>query len=328
MIPEVSGHHAPVAMEWDHVIINPYAMDRGQVYRREVRCLDGAFYTPFGTTGQRADFDRRPFAAGNLPNQENRNAMERDHFRDLESHELDDPQSQALDQWYSGGITNSKLADQKNVEVVSSEEEAERAAAEAIAGRFLIVDGQVYIRVAEPTLVVRTWRLPDPGAEITVDLESHGKEYGAPSEFQRVRPDEHHKIEDFVATKGVPLHRQEARNPIVHMPQAFAFNSSSALAEQTARYTLSKTRQSLGALGRRAGNAWYDLDEALVRFEADNDAGMLEEVMSEALPVIVEAVRAAGLEWNAQIEESVELWLSSEIALEIGDAAATLGMRR
>ncbi|MCS4088509.1 hypothetical protein [Rhizobium sp. BK176] len=327
VIPEVSSAQAPLAMEWEHVVVDGYAHDRGEVYRREVRFMDGKFYTPFGTMGRSADYTRA-FPVEELPTQENNRHTALRHFQDFDRYESDDPRAKAIEEWYFGGDTTSKLDGQNDVTIVRSEEQDERAYAEEVAARFLIIDGAVYIAVAEPRLVARAWRLPFPGVSIEIELAPHERLDGAPSEILRARPDEHDKIEDFVVASGAPLQRVEARNPIVHLPQAFEFNSVHELATRTAYYARTATRPYLDTIGRDAANAWYDLHEAITIFESDHNVGMLEEAMSQVIPVLLERVQAAGLDWTSKLEASVDLWASSEITLDIGTTIGNLGMKR
>jgi hypothetical protein len=330
-IPEVSAEDAPVAIEWEHVVGGPHARDRGHAYRREVRVVDGKFYTPFGTTGGRADFTRK-FQAACLPRRDNHYYAAIGHFWDLWPYETDDPRMKALEEWFSDGVYCSELDNKNDVRIVSTEEETERKWAEATAARFILVDGEVFIRVGEPKLVFKAWQMPLPGAEVSMTFYSEDfalslqeGPWGGPARRLHFRADDYHSLEDRVAAKGVHVDREEVRNVVVHMPQVFGFNATKELAYRTAMFALAATEGELGSIGRDAANAWYDVNEALTRFREDGNGNMLEEAISQAIPVLLEGMRASGHVATAELEECVEIWSSSEITLDLGNGPAKTG---
>lgn len=330
-VPEVSSADAPVALEWEHVIGGPHAMDRGQSYRQEVRVADGAFYTPFGTTGERADFTRRfPLAA--LPRRDNSHHTALRHFLDLLPYETDDPRMNALEEWFYGGVVCSELDDKKDVRIISSEEDLERKRAESTASRFLLIDGEVFIRVGEPKLTFKAWTMPMPGVEVSMTFYSEDSAlsvqedpWSSPARRLHFRADDYHSLEDHVATKGVHVHRDEVRNVVVHMPQVLGFNATRELAYRTAMFALTAVEGEVGDVGRDAANAWYDVKDALTRFRDDGNSNMLEETISQAIPVLLEGMRAFGHAATAELEECVEIWSSSEITLNLGNGQAKTG---
>ena len=322
-VPEVALADAPLALEWVHVVCDPLAQDRGQSFRREVRFVDGAFYTPFGTTGPRADY-YMTFLAENLPRRDNAYHTTLRHFWDLLPHETNDPRMKALEEWFYGCSFSSELDGKNDVRIVSSDEDAERKWAEASASRFAVIDGRAYIRVGEPKLVFNVWQFPVPGAGISMTFTSEnfvsaidGDTLGSPARRLHFRADDFSCMEDHSMVKGVPMIREEVQNVVVHMPQTLGFNAARELAYRTALFAHSAGEPALGAIGRDAANAWYDLKDALTRFRADGNWHVLEEEMTQAIPVLVEGMRASAQGAVAELEECFDIWSASEIALEI-----------
>lgn len=328
-VPEVALADAPIALEWEHVVCDPHARDEGRVCRREVRFVDGAFYTPFGTTGSRADY-YRTFLAENLPRRDTAYHTTLGHFWDLLPYETDDPRMKAMEEWFYGCAFSSELDGKNDVRIVSSDEEKERKWAEATASRFAVIDGRAYIRVGEPKLVFNAWELPMPGAGMSMTfmpenlvLAFDEDALGSPARRVHFRADDFSSLEDHSIAKGVPVTRGEVRNVVVHMPQTLGFNATRELAYRTALFAHSAGEPALGEIGRDAANAWYDLKDALARFRADGNWHILEETMTQAIPVLVAGMRASGQGAAAELEECLEIWSSSEIALEVGHPSPT-----
>jgi hypothetical protein len=324
-VPEIASRDAPLAIEWEHVVPAPQALNREETYRREVRVVGEEFYTPFGTTGNHANFAKK-FDAAVLPrHRDNHYNRSINHIFDLWPYADTDLRMKALEEWFSYGVFCSELDNKNDVRIVLSEEEKERKLAEAICSRFLLIDGDVFIRVNEPKIAYTAWQLPHPGAGVSMtfhpeDLGPSGERdpWDSPARHLIFRADDYHSLEKHSIAKRVRIDRNEVRDLVVHMPQVLGFDASRELSYRTAAFALNAVEDGLGHVGRKATNAWYDVKDALARFREDQQANMLDEIISQAIPVILEGMRAAGHGGTAELEECLELWSSSEIALDVG----------
>ena len=327
-IPHVSSGDAPVCLEWDHVAIHPI-----NVYRvvRHARLHDGGFYIPLDRPGRGAD-PRVKFDPANLPRRDYADVLKMGVFLDLlPYHELD-PRIKALEEWYSYTHFCSDLDGKKDIEISASTEDAERVVAGEAVSRLLVVDGDLYLRVPEPRieLDLRQGSRWSPNVEMDfsepsyVALEPDRLSPLSPATVMYFRADEMGSLEQARTAVDTELF-SSVENVVVHEPGAFSFDRTLDILTRTASLAYGSVTRRLSEMGRKGGNAWWDLEDSMTAYQLDGDRHAYEERVMDSVTTISECLPTEHAELAAELRECVELWSSSDIEIAFDRPAARLG---
>lgn len=327
-IPEVSTDQAPVAMEWEHHFGDP--AKTGYVAPRHARYCDGSFYVPFNRSEKEADHRVR-VDPSELPKTDHKVAKTAYHFVDLFQYDHDrETLRESLEGWFKNSAENVDLTGAKDVEIFSSNESAERQLAEAIAERFLMVDGEVYLKVEEPKLAFDTIEHPFPYSQVSIvftpDAYAPTLEHSpwcSPRYRTLFRADANAELEVLAAANGKPTRIQTARDIVVYMPQAFVFNDWADRVYRTAVFALTAAESHLGKIGRAGANAWHDIKDEISAFRNEGNVASLEDVLFAAAPTISDGLHHVEPGISETLNWCIDCCSTSEISLEFGTQIVT-----
>lgn len=305
-IPEITPDMAPVAVAWDssNTANRPH----------QVRTFDDGFIVP----AAKLQRDANRFPAEMLTDI---SKLDEDAARGISvmlGHRL------AEQAWHDmakyTGPKASGVPQTKDIKtLVSSNEDAARAAAEEVAAGLVSIDGILFRRVQEPVIAVSNhlWR---GTPRVSVSIHTGSRRFGAPIDLdEAIHAGDPLNTKFFPLTDmdraleaahsyGNPVDVQIDGEPNVIIPAVFAFDPEFDAAARTAEYAVEGLKSGIARFDRPTIECWVDIRERYKTFLQTGDRSIIEDLASQALQGLYEMVGRVDQGAAAAIEAGLGDW--------------------
>ena len=318
VLPVVMKEDAPVAMSWT---CSPGRQRQDTpAVESHVRLYNEAFYVPLARLPSSSGRIRDEAPISDMPSRSLRIPVNlAQSLMNLFPFSQNDPRMEAISDWYATNRHLTGMEDRDDLQVVFSSEEENRLIAEAIVSRFIVVQGEVYIRVEEPKLCLKIWDLPFREASLSVQFdppfyEDMSANLFSPSYTRLYRATDIDIANTEIASLAARPCTRNVGDVEVFDETRMTFDRAHDISVRAACNTLAMVGALLPDAGRQCADAWYDLDDALKAYKSDGDKLALENAVVDSLGAMAESLAVQSPNIAMDLALQVELILSCEIA--------------